>query len=37
LRIRNGNIQVRFSSPPKDDIEITNASASDYFDPPGVF
>jgi DUF4097 and DUF4098 domain-containing protein YvlB len=24
---RNGNIQVRFSSPPKDDIEITNASA----------
>jgi hypothetical protein len=25
---RNGNIQVRFSSPPKDDIEITNASAT---------
>ncbi len=25
---RNGNIQVRFSSPPKDDIEITNASAA---------
>jgi hypothetical protein len=24
---RNGNVQVRFSSPPKDDIEITNASA----------
>lgn len=24
---RNGNIDVRFSSPPKDDIEITNASA----------
>jgi hypothetical protein len=24
---RNGNIQVRFSSPPKEDIEITNASA----------
>jgi len=24
---RNSNIQVRFSSPPKDDIEITNASA----------
>jgi Putative adhesin/Domain of unknown function (DUF5668) len=24
---RNGSIQVRFSSPPKDDIEITNASA----------
>src|SRR6266849_2353966 len=24
---RNGNIQVRFSSPPKADIEITNASA----------
>jgi Putative adhesin/Domain of unknown function (DUF5668) len=24
---RNGNIQVRFSSPPKDDIEITNVSA----------
>lgn len=25
---RHGNIQVRFSSPPKDDIEITNSSAS---------
>jgi hypothetical protein len=25
---RNGNVQVRFSSPPKDDIEITNASAA---------
>jgi hypothetical protein len=25
---RNGSVQVRFSSPPKDDIEITNASAS---------
>src|SRR6267378_511846 len=25
---RNGNIQVRFSSPPKDDTEITNASAA---------
>ena len=25
---RNGNINVRFSSPPKDDIEITNASAA---------
>jgi hypothetical protein len=25
---RNGNIQVRFSSPPKDDIEITNSSAA---------
>jgi hypothetical protein len=24
---RNGNIQVRFSSPPKEEIEITNASA----------
>jgi hypothetical protein len=24
---RNSNIQVRFSSPPKDDIEITNSSA----------
>jgi hypothetical protein len=24
---RNGNIQVRYSSPPKEDIEITNASA----------
>src|SRR6202140_4739011 len=24
---RNGNVQVRFSAPPKDDIEITNASA----------
>jgi len=24
---RNGNIQVRFSSPPKEDIEITNSSA----------
>ena len=24
---RNGNIQVRFSSPPKEDIEITNVSA----------
>jgi len=24
---RNGNIQVRFSSPPKEDIEITNISA----------
>jgi Putative adhesin/Domain of unknown function (DUF5668) len=24
---RNGNIQVRFSAPPKDDIEITNVSA----------
>jgi putative adhesin/cell wall-active antibiotic response 4TMS protein YvqF len=24
---RNGNIDVRFSSPPKDDIEISNASA----------
>jgi DUF4097 and DUF4098 domain-containing protein YvlB len=24
---RNGNIEVRFSSPPKEDIEITNASA----------
>src|SRR3984893_601832 len=24
---RNSNIQVRFSSPPKDDIQITNASA----------
>jgi DUF4097 and DUF4098 domain-containing protein YvlB len=24
---RNGNVQVRFSSPPKDDIEITNSSA----------
>jgi hypothetical protein len=24
---RNGNIQVRFSSPPKDDIQITNSSA----------
>jgi DUF4097 and DUF4098 domain-containing protein YvlB len=24
---RNGNIQLRFSSPPKEDIEITNASA----------
>jgi Putative adhesin/Domain of unknown function (DUF5668) len=24
---RNGNIQIRFSAPPKDDIEITNASA----------
>jgi hypothetical protein len=24
---RNGNIQIRFSSPPKDDIEISNASA----------
>jgi hypothetical protein len=25
---RNGSVQVRFSSPPKDDIEITNASAA---------
>ncbi len=25
---RNGTVQVRFSSPPKDDIEITNASAA---------
>jgi Putative adhesin/Domain of unknown function (DUF5668) len=25
---RNGNIEVRFSSPPKEDIEITNASAA---------
>lgn len=25
---RNGNIEVRFSSPPKDDIEIDNASAA---------
>jgi hypothetical protein len=25
---RNGNIELRFSSPPKDDIDITNASAS---------
>ena len=25
---RNGNVQVRFSSPPKDDIEITNSSAA---------
>jgi len=24
---RNGNIQVRFSSPPKEDVEITNSSA----------
>jgi len=24
---RNGNIQIRFSAPPKDDIEITNSSA----------
>jgi Domain of unknown function (DUF5668)/Putative adhesin len=24
---RNGNIELRFSSPPKDDIDITNASA----------
>ena len=24
---RNGNIQVRFASPPKDDVEISNASA----------
>jgi DUF4097 and DUF4098 domain-containing protein YvlB len=24
---RNGNVQVRFSSPPKEDIQITNASA----------
>jgi Domain of unknown function (DUF5668)/Putative adhesin len=24
---RNGNIEIRFSSPPKDDIDITNASA----------
>jgi DUF4097 and DUF4098 domain-containing protein YvlB len=24
---RNGNIEVRFSSPPKEDVEITNASA----------
>jgi Toastrack DUF4097 len=24
---RNGNIQVRFSAPPKDDIQITNSSA----------
>jgi hypothetical protein len=25
---RNGNVEVRFSSPPKEDIEITNASAA---------
>jgi DUF4097 and DUF4098 domain-containing protein YvlB len=25
---RNGNVQLRFSSPPKDDIEINNASAA---------
>jgi hypothetical protein len=25
---RNGNIELRFSSPPKEDIDITNASAS---------
>jgi hypothetical protein len=25
---RNGNVQLRFSSPPKDDIEITNSSAA---------
>jgi DUF4097 and DUF4098 domain-containing protein YvlB len=25
---RNGNVEVRFSSPPKDDIQITNASAA---------
>ena len=25
---RNGNIELRFSSPPKDDVDITNASAS---------
>lgn len=24
---RNGNVEVRFSSPPKDDVDITNASA----------
>jgi Domain of unknown function (DUF5668)/Putative adhesin len=24
---RNGNIEIRFSSPPKDDVDITNASA----------
>ena len=25
---RNGNIEVRFSSPPKEDVEINNASAA---------
>ena len=25
---RNGNVEVRFSSPPKEDIDITNASAA---------
>ena len=25
---RNGNVQVRFSSPPKEDVQITNASAA---------
>ena len=32
---RNGNIQVRFSSPPKEDIEITNASAPITLTLPG--
>jgi DUF4097 and DUF4098 domain-containing protein YvlB len=33
---RNGNIQVRFSSPPKEDIEITNASAPITLTLPGA-
>ena len=32
---RNGNVEVRFSSPPKEDIEINNASASITLGLPG--
>jgi hypothetical protein len=32
---RNGNVEVRFSSPPKEDIEITNASAAITLGLPG--
>ena len=33
---RNGNIELRFSSPPKDDIDITNASASISISMPEI-
>jgi hypothetical protein len=32
---RNGNVEVRFSSPPKEDIEINNASAAITLGLPG--
>jgi hypothetical protein len=32
---RNGNVEVRFSNPPKEDVEITNASAAITVGLPG--